>query len=250
MFLEVYASLFATGVLAGAVDAIAGGGGLITVPMLLSVGVPPHVALGTNKLQSFFGTAMAAYSYHKHGWLQKQGLVKGLICSFMGAIVGAVLSQCLNNDFLKKIIPILLLLVLVYTIFTPRLGTQEQSAKLSETVFYIVFGSLLGFYDGFLGPGTGSFWVICLVYFLGQSLMRATAYTKVFNLNSNSVALICFAFGNNIDYKIGFCMAVGQIMGAHCGARLAIRRGILIIRPLFIIMVTITLVSLIYKNYF
>jgi uncharacterized protein len=241
--------LFLTGFAAGTIDAIAGGGGLITVPVLLGLGIPPHIALGTNKLQSVFGTAMATYSYHKQGWLNTQGLLRGLIYSFIGAVIGAIASQFTEGDILKKVIPVILLLVLLYTIFTPKLGMVDNNAKMNKNLFYAIFGSLLGFYDGFLGPGTGSFWVFVLVYFLGQNLVKATAYTKAFNLNTNITALICFALGNNIDYKIGLCMAAGQIIGGKWGAHLAIKKGVRLIRPIFITVVTLTIATLIYKNY-
>lgn len=241
--------LFLTGFAAGTVDAIAGGGGLITVPVLLSLGIPPHVVLGTNKLQSLFGTAVATYRYHKQGWLQREGLILGLIFSFIGAVIGSVSSQYIQSDILKKVIPLLLLFVLIYTIFTPKLGMNQEKPKMKESSFYFVFGTLLGFYDGFLGPGTGSFWVFMLVYFLGHSLVKATAYTKIFNLNTNITAMICFAIGNNIDYKIGFCMAIGQVLGGHLGAHLAIKKGLQLIRPIFIVVVSLTIATLVYKNY-
>jgi uncharacterized membrane protein YfcA len=212
--------------------------------------MPPHIALGTNKLQSVFGTATATYGYHKQGWLQREGLILGLVSSLIGAIMGAVSSQFIQSDILKKIIPVLLLFVLLYTIFTPKLGLSQEKPKMNAMLFYMVFGTLLGFYDGFLGPGTGSFWVFLLIYFLGQSLVTATAYTKIFNLNTNIAALICFAIGNNVNYEIGFCMAAGQILGGHVGAQFAIKKGLKLIRPIFILVVTLTIASLIYKNYF
>jgi uncharacterized protein len=239
--------LFFTGLMAGTVDAIAGGGGLISLPMLLSVGVPPHIALGTNKLQSVFGTAIATHSYYRHGWLQKHDLIHGLLYSFFGAILGANTSQFINADLLKKIIPILLFCVLVYTLFSPKLSEIDKRPKMNKPMFFILFGLLLGFYDGFLGPGTGAFWVFALIFFLGFSMTKATAYTKAFNLNTNIAALICFALGNHVDYQIGFCMAAGQIIGGKIGAHLAIKKGAKLIRPVFIVMVTITIIVLISK---
>jgi uncharacterized membrane protein YfcA len=239
--------LFFTGLAAGTVDAIAGGGGLISLPMLLSVGVPPHIALGTNKLQAVFGTAIATHSYYRQGWLQKQDLIHGLIYSFFGAILGANASQFINADFLKKIIPILLFCVLVYTIFSPKLSEIDKQPKMNQKMFFILFGLLLGFYDGFLGPGTGSFWVFAFLFFLGFSMTKATAYTKALNLNTNIAALICFALGNNVNYKMGLCMAGGQIIGGKLGAHLAIKKGAKLIRPVFILMVSITIFVLIFK---
>lgn len=242
--------LFLTGLIAGTVDTIVGGGGLICLPALLGIGMPPHLALGTNKLQTLFGTAVATYTYHKHGWLSREGIVIGLIFTSCGAILGAVAIQIINSDLLKKIIPILLFLVLLYTVFTPKFGLKEGTAKLKPYLFYLIFASLMGFYDGFLGPGTGFFWVFLLVYFLGYSLTKATAYTKVYNLNSNVIAMICFAVGGNIDYTIAFYMAAGQIIGGRLGAHIAINKGARIIRPLFIILVTATIAMLIYRNYY
>jgi uncharacterized membrane protein YfcA len=236
--------LFLTGLAAGTIDAIAGGGGLISLPMLLSVGVPPHVALGTNKLQSIFGTAIATHSYYRHGWLQKEGLLHGLFFSFCGALIGANASLFLSSALLKKIIPILLLCVLLYTIFSPKLSDIDRHPRMNQNYFFILFGLLLGFYDGFLGPGTGSFWVFALIFFLGFNMTKATAYTKALNLNTNFAALICFALGNNVDYRIGFCMAAGQVFGGKLGAHLAIKKGAKLIRPVFITMVTITIIVL------
>jgi uncharacterized membrane protein YfcA len=241
--------LFVTGLTAGTVDAIAGGGGLITLPVLLGLGMPPHLALGTNKLQSSFGTAMAAHSYYRHGWIEKQTIWIGLSFTFLGALAGAITIQFLSADILKKVIPVILLGILLYTFFSPRLGYKEQHAKISTALFYSVFGSLFGFYDGFLGPGVGSFWVFSFMFFLGYDLLKATANTKIFNLNTNLVALSCFALGQNIDYRIGLCMAAGQLIGGKLGARLAIKKGAGLIRVFFMLVVAGTVTTLLYNNY-
>lgn len=240
--------LFITGLIAGTVDAIAGGGGLISLPMLLSIGVPPHIALGTNKLQASIGTSIATYSYYRHGWFSLKTIYKGLLFGFIGTVLGALASQSIDSDILKKIIPILLLVILIYTLLSPKLGAIEKKARCNEFWFYVIFGFVMGFYDGFFGPGTGSFWVFSLTFFLGYHLTKSTAYAKVFNLKSNLIATVCFALGNNIDYRIAFCMAAGQLIGGKLGAHLAIKKGAEIIRPIFICMVTITIITLIYKN--
>lgn len=241
--------LFLTGLIAGTVDAIAGGGGLISVPVLLGVGMPPHLALGTNKLQSSCGTLMAAHSYYRQGLIDKNKLIIGLVFTLLGALSGAITIQLISGNILSKLIPILLFVILIYTLFTPRFGHIELSPKISERLFFIIFGFLLGFYDGFLGPGVGSFWVFAFMFFVGFNLIQATAYTKVFNLNTNLVALACFAIGNNIDYRIGLSMAAGQLIGGRFGAYLAIQKGSKVIRPIFIIVVAMTLLMLLYKNY-
>lgn len=241
--------LFVTGIVAGTIDAIAGGGGIICLPMLLGVGLPPHLALGTNKLQSSVGTFAATRSYYRAGLLNLKTIYKGLAFGFLGAVLGSISAQLISSDILKQIIPFLLVLIFAYTLFSPKMGVEDKKPLLSEFYFYIIFGFGLGFYDGFFGPGTGSFWVFSLMFFLGYNLRKATAYTKIFNLKSNLIATACFAFGQNIDYRIATCMAVGQLIGGQLGAHLAIKNGARLIRPIFIIMVSSTIISLFYKNY-
>jgi len=181
--------LFMTGLFAGTVDAIAGGGGLISLPVLLGIGVPPHVAFGTNKLQGMTGTFVATHKYYRHGLICLKSVSLGLVSGLIGAISGAIALQVLNSDLLHKIIPYLLLIILLYTIFSPRLCDIDHKPRMSESWFYVLFGFSLGFYDGFFGPGTGSFWVIALTFFLGHNIIKSTAYAKVFNLNSSAVSL-------------------------------------------------------------
>lgn len=241
--------LFLTGLAAGTIDAIAGGGGLISLPMLLAVGIPPHIALGTNKLQTSFGTSIATFSYYRKGLFSLKTIYKGLIFGLIGAISGAVLGQVVSSEMLRIIIPFLLMVILIYTLLSPKLGEEDKKSKINEFSFYIIFGFMLGFYDGFFGPGTGSLWVFTLTFFLGYNLTKATAYTKVFNLKSNIIATICFAFGQNIDYRIALYMAAGQMIGGKIGAYLAIRNGPCLIRPIFITVVIATIISLTYRHY-
>lgn len=241
--------LFMTGLLAGTVDAIAGGGGLISMPVLMSVGLPPHVAFGTNKLQSSIGTMMAARRYWKAGWVKLRDIYAGIAFGLLGAMSGAIVNQMMSADILKKIVPVMLLIIFAYTVLSPRFGSEDRNPKINSVIFYLLFGFSLSFYDGFFGPGVGAFWVFLLMFFLGYNLIKATAYTKIFNLNSNLVALACFAAGSNIDYKIGLCMAAGQIIGGQLGASLAINKGVKLIRPLFLIMVFGTISTLAYRSY-
>ena len=241
--------LFFTGLFAGTVDAIAGGGGLISIPVLLSLGIPPQLAFGTNKLQSTIGTFVAATRYHRQGLTSLRMVYVGIFSGMAGAILGSVAAQLINSDVLRKIIPVLLLLILVYTLLSPRFGFKDNQPKMKATYFYLIFGFVLGLYDGFFGPGVGSFWVFLLTFFMGYNLIKATAYTKIFNLNSNVIATICFAIGSNIDYKIALCMAAGQLIGGRLGANLAINKGARLIRPMFLCIVTVTTMSLIYKAY-
>ena len=235
--------------LAGTVDAIAGGGGLISIPVLMSVGLPPHVAFGTNKLQSSIGTMMAARRYWRAGLISVRDIIPGLACGLFGAVAGAVLNQIISGDILKKIVPVILLIIFAYTLLSPRFGSNDQKSRMNSGAFYLLSGFSLSFYDGFFGPGVGAFWVFLLMFFLGFNIIKATAYAKVFNLNSNLVALICFAAGSNIDYKVGLCMAAGQVIGGQLGAGLAIKKGVKLIRPLFLTMVFGTISTLAFRSY-
>ena len=133
--------------------------------------------------------------------------------------------------------------ILAYLIVAPRLNlTAVLTKRMSPNAFYLIFGLSLGFYDGFLGPGTGSFWMFAFMFFLGFDILKATAHTKVFNLTSNVVALVFFIVMQRVDYKIGFCMAAGQWIGGYVGARLAIYKGAKLIRPLFLTTVLATVV--------
>jgi len=243
----IYPLLFLTGLTAGTVDAIAGGGGLISLPMLLSVGIPPHIALGTNKLQTSVGTSIATFSYYRQGLISLRVIFKGLMWGFIGAVSGAIAGQMLSSALLNKLIPILLFIILIYTLFSPKLGSLDAKPRMNDQVFYLIFGFGLGFYDGFFGPGTGSFWTFALTFFLGYNLIKATAYTKVFNLKSNLIATACFALGHHIDYRVAIIMACGQIIGGRAGASLAIKGGAKVIRPVFIFIVTTTIISLAYR---
>lgn len=241
--------LFATGLLAGTVDAIAGGGGLISLPVLLCMGLPPHLAFGTNKLQGTLGTLVAARRYHRAGWISlNKAKTLGLVMAALGGLLGSVLTQLLSPAILKAIVPVLLLLIFLYTVLTPKMGHKESAPRLSESWFYPIAGLLFGFYDGFFGPGTGSLWVFILTFFLGYHLIKATGYTKLFNLTSSLSASLCFAIGGNIDYRIALVMVLGQMLGARLGAGLALKQGAKLIRPLFLGVILLTIVSMIVRD--
>ena len=172
------AILFCGGLLAGTVDAIAGGGGLITVPLLLALGLDPHVALGTNKVQASCGTAMATYNYYQNHLISVEIILKGLFFGFVGASLGAYTAQALSSEFLQRILPYFMVAIFIYCLAVPKLGVIDGKPRVPEPIFYPIAGFALGFYDGFFGPATGSFWVILLVFFLGYNLAKATAYTQ------------------------------------------------------------------------
>lgn len=241
--------LFLTGAVAGLIDSIAGGGGLITIPVLLGLGLPPQYALGTNKLQATFGSASAMFHFVRAGAVNLRDAWWGVVCTAVGAVLGAYTVQQIDPSFLKKFIPFLLLVILCYTIFTPKLGAEEVRPRLTKGIFYTTFGLLIGFYDGFLGPGTGSFWVIAIMLGLGFDMRKGTAYTKLFNFVSNIVALVVFIAGGYVLLWAGLVMGAGQAVGARIGARLVIKKGTRFIRPIFITSVLAVTVKLFYDTW-
>lgn len=247
--IDIFFILFVGGFSAGFVDSIAGGGGLISLPVLLSVGLPPQLALGTNKLQGTFGTLSSSYNYLINKKVDLAGSLTGIIYTFIGAAFGAWLIQRLNPGFIKHIIPILLAGVFVYMLFSKKLGFKRRDALMSKGWFFAGFGLSLGFYDGFFGPGTGSFWTAALLVLLGYDMTRAAGTTRIMNFTSNVVALIMFIFGNNVLYSAGLTMALGQVLGARIGSHLAIKNGAQFIRPIFLTVVFVTIVRLGYVYY-
>ncbi len=244
-----YLILWVAGFIAGFVDSIAGGGGIITVPALLSVGLPPHLALGTNKLQSTFGSFSAASHYARKGLVAIPDTLYGILCTAVGAAIGTITIQLIPATFLQQAIPILLVAVFVYTLLSPKVGDTQGRAVFSSRAFYTLCGLSIGFYDGFFGPGAGSFWAIAYVGLLGFDFRRATAYTKVMNFTSNFIALVFFTLGRHVLLWPGLVMGVGQALGALAGSRMVLVRGTRFVRVFFLIVVAATIARLIYVTY-
>jgi len=229
--------LFATGLVAGFVDSIAGGGGLITLPVLLSLGGNPQQALGTNKLQACFGSASAAWHYSQAGAVNLRDTWRACVFTFIGAIVGTMGVRQIGPNTLKVVIPLLLIAVAVDSLRNPRSGRLDGQPCLARPRFDLVFGLLLGFYDGFFGPGTGTFWTMAFVVGLGFNLTRATAHTKAVNFSSNICSLLVFALAGQVNYVAGTAMGAGQLLGARFGSQMVMKRGTEFIRPVFITVV-------------
>ncbi|MBU0991037.1 MAG: TSUP family transporter [Proteobacteria bacterium] len=246
---EIGLLLFFSGVFAGFIDSIAGGGGLISLPVLLSLGINPQVALGTNKLQATFGVCTAAINFTRKGNVILKECGLGILTTFIGAVTGSFIIQQLDPQFLGRLVPFLLLFVFLYMAFSRKLGYVDRKAKINTSVYYIIFGVLLGFYDGFFGPGTGMFWAASLLFFLGHTFTKAVGVTKIMNFTSNLVALSVFTLSGNVDIRIGVIMAVGQVIGANSGSRMAIRKGAGFIRPVFLFIVLVTIAQLFYRNF-
>ena len=241
--------LFLTGVFAAMVDTVGGGGGLVALPVLLGLGLPPVTAFGTNKLQSVIGECVAASQFIKHKHLNFTQIKTGLIFVLIGASAGAILIQFIYPSVLSKLIPFLLLLVLVYMVLSPKLGKEDIHQRMREPAFYLLFGLGLGFYNGFFGPGTGSFWIFALMFFLGFNIQKASIRAKPLNTAGNLASLIWFVIAGKILYLPALAMAVGQVLGARIGAHLVISKGSRFIRPVFLVVVSLMTIDLFIKNF-
>ncbi len=242
--------LAATAFFAGLVDSIAGGGGILTIPVLISVGVPPHLALGTNKFQASFGSLTAAYNYSRKNLVTISHVWQGILFTALGAMTGTLVVRFMSAGILNHAIPVWLLVLFLYFLLSPDLGKGDTLPRIKENRFYILCGLGLGFYDGFFGPGTGNFWAAAFVMLMGFNMKKATAHTKVMNFTSNIVSLVTFMFLGLVDYKIGLTMAGAQILGARIGSGLVIRHGAGFVRIFFLIVVGLTILKLISSTYF
>lgn len=246
--LEILALLFFTGLLAGMVDAMAGGGGLIALPALLSVGLPPTQALATNKLQGSFGTFSSSLYFIRNDLLRLGELKFMIACTFVGSAAGTLLVQGLDTSLLAGIIPLLLIGIALYFLFAPGISDEHRAPRIPIWLFSLSIGFGIGFYDGFFGPGTGSFFAIGFVWLLGFGLTKATAHTKILNLTSNIASLCFFTLGGQVIWSVGLTMGMGQLLGGRIGAHLVHRRGVRLIRPMIVLVCVLISGKLLLEN--
>ncbi|WP_459873273.1 TSUP family transporter [Endothiovibrio diazotrophicus] len=232
---ELMALLFAAGLAAGWIDAIAGGGGLIGLPVLLAAGLPPLPALATNKLQGSFGAFAATLHYARAGEIELRRAWPEALAALSGSLLGAWLVQGLDTAWLQRLIPLLLAAFALYFLLSPRVGDLDSQRRLGHVPFALLVGGGVGFYDGFFGPGTGSLFAAAYVALAGYNLRRATAHTKLLNLASNLAALGMFTAAGLVVWPAGLAMAAGQLIGARLGAGTALKHGAAVIRPLLVI---------------
>jgi uncharacterized membrane protein YfcA len=231
----VLLALAGAGMLAGFVDAIAGGGGLIALPALLAAGIPPVAALGTNKVQSVIGTGVAAITYWRKGYVSLRALAIAIGCAFLAAFIGALIVKQVDTSTLRVAVPLALVPIALYFLFAPRLSDEDRHARLRFALFVPVMAAVVGFYDGGLGPGTGSFLTMGFVALFGLGLTRAAGHTKILNLASNLGALALFIPSGDVVWVAAGAMAIGQLIGGYLGALTGIRFGASLIRPLVVV---------------
>ncbi|MDH2998139.1 hypothetical protein A1D22_09650 [Pasteurellaceae bacterium LFhippo2] len=248
---DILAILFVVALVAGTIDAIAGGGGLITIPALLSVGIPPAVALGTNKLQACGGSFSASLYFIWKKAVDLKQIWLLILLTFIGASLGTILVQIINVDDLKLILPFLIMLIAIYFLFSPNISDQDSKQRISYPLFAFTAALGIGFYDGLFGPATGSFFTLAFLLLLGFNLTKSVAHAKVLNFTSNIASLIFFILGGAILWKVGLVMLVGQVIGGNLGARMVVTKGKKLIRPLIVTMSFIMVVKMLWdQGYF
>ena len=228
-----YAALTLVAAIAGFVDSMAGGGGLIVIPALLFAGVSPLYALGTNKLQSVFGTAIALRNYWRSGLVEWRPNRLTVLLAFAGAVAGALIVQSINTRLLQLIVPLLLVASALYVLLSPRMTDEDAHHRVTSNG-YAPIGAAVGFYDGFFGPGAGTFYTTTLVALRGYGLTKATALAKLVNVASAIASLVLFALGGHLAWLLGLCMAAGAMAGGWLGSHSALRFGAKLIRPLLV----------------
>jgi len=234
---------------AGFIDSVAGGGGLLMAPALLLVGISPQYALGTNKFIAIFGTSTAVINFARKGKIIWKIAVIGLIAAMIGSVIGTKTILLFDEETVAKIILTLLPLTAVI-VFIPKKTIKSEISEFKNREIYLItpiISLVLGFYDGFFGPGTGTFLVLLFYAFLGINLVNASAITKVINLSSGIGSFITFAFAGKILYAVGIPLIIGNILGAFIGSKLAMTKGQGFIKYMIIIVFILLFISLLYK---
>ncbi|GGF13425.1 MULTISPECIES: TSUP family transporter [Pseudoalteromonas] len=247
-----WALLCAVALAAGFIDAIAGGGGMLTVPALLTAGLPPHLTLGTNKLAASFGSLTASVTYFRKKLFNPRFWAASIVATAIGALIGTLVVDYLSIEFLNKLLPVVIILVACYSLFG-SLSTTEHN-ELPELdgktkVKQWLQGLGLGFFDGLAGPGTGTFWTASNSLLYKMSLLLNCGLARSMNFVSNFISLITFVALGHVNFLLGITMGFFLMLGAWLGAHSAIKFGGKMIRPVFNTVVIVLALKLIYEAY-
>ena len=239
--MELFFTTFASA-LAGFVDSIVGGGGLILLPALFSTypSAAPATLFGTNKSASVWGTMFATWQYSRRVQVQWAALLPAAALAMTGSFLGAWLVTLVSAEFLRRLLPLVLLVVLIYTLVRKDMGRHHvpRFHGRAELWATCIIGLTIGFYDGFFGPGTGSFFVFLLVRWLGYDFLNASVAAKLLNLSSNIAALVLFTLKGHVWWHLALPMAMANVAGSLLGTRMALQHGAGFVRGMFIVVVS------------
>jgi uncharacterized membrane protein YfcA len=235
--------------LAGFIDSIAGGGGLISLPIYFIAGLPSHVALANNKMSSVWGTSLSTFRYLKKGMVDVKIASISAVFALIGSYLGSEFVLKIDPFFINYILIILLPIITIFTLINKNFGQDNKSHNY--TIFFKIFisciiGLILGFYDGFFGPGTGSFLILGFTFFLGYDFKIANGNSKIINLASNIAAVTTFIVHKKVIFALGIPAAMVGICGHHLGSKYVIRKGNKFIRPVFITVLILLFLKIIY----
>lgn len=234
--IELLSLLFLVSVIAGLLDTLAGGGGLISIPALILSGIPPLAALGTNKLQGSMGTATASYMMLKKKKISWDSVKYLMFTAFIGAVLGAIVVQFINTDVLTFVIPIVLLFIALYFLISPKPIETQGVPKLTNKKYKNIVIPFIGYYDGMFGPGTGSFFALSGISCRGHDLITSTAIAKPLNFATNVASLIVFLVAGHIVWVVGILMMLGQVLGAWLGSHCLFKINPAYLRVIVVIM--------------
>ncbi len=236
--------------IAGFIDAIAGGGGLLTIPALLTAGLPPHLVLGTNKLCATFGSGTAALTFYKRKLFDPQQWRNALLATLIGALLGAVIAHWMPAAWLNQMLPVIVFACGLYLLFgrTPEAPVAHDLPIARGRQWPQGLG--LGIYDGVAGPGTGAFWTVSSLLLYPLDLVRASGVARTMNFVSNAAALTVFIVFGQVAWVLGLSMGAALMVGAFLGARTAIKGGSKFIRPVFITVVLALTARLVWQHWF
>lgn len=255
MSTEIYTELsfwllMLAGFVAGFVDSIVGGGGLIQLPAFLLAfpGLPPAAILGSNKLAGFSGTTLAAVRYVRNTPVRWNAVLPAIITALIFAVIGAELVKLFDKELIKPVILFLLVAVAIYTYFRKDFGMKSSNGLLQPalTIWSLLVGAVLGLYDGFFGPGTGSFLIVIYVSLFGFDFLNASVSAKLVNVATNAAALASFIWSGNVIWEIGIPLALFNMTGSWLGVRTALKRGVKFIRIFFLCVVTALILKFAY----
>lgn len=247
--LSLYIVMFVVAIISGFINVVSGGGGFLSIGALLLTGLPPSYALATNKIQALGSSLTSGIYFLRKGYIDVKTHKFVFIGAFIGSAFGTTLIQFIDPVLLKKLLPWLIILVALYFIFSPNVTEPKTDRRISLFWFSFIGGGCVGFYDGFLGAGAGSFYTLSYILLWGYSIDKAQIHSNFINLASNIASIIFFMFGGKMIWSLGLVMFIGQALGARIGANVVITRGKKVIRPMIIIISIIISSKLLYDLY-